>query len=66
MKPYFNKMADMGHELTKGQIKRSKENIESIKKTEADILEAIEEVKQAGFPTEKINARGQMIESSVL
>ena len=60
MKPYFEKMDDFGKELKKGQIKRSEENIQEIKSVENMVAEAVEKAKNAGFPTEKINARGQM------
>lgn len=58
MKPYFEKMADFGRELNQGQIKSSEENVKKIKEVEAEIAEAIEKVKTAGLPEEKINARG--------
>ncbi|MCP4753135.1 MAG: glutaconyl-CoA decarboxylase subunit alpha [Proteobacteria bacterium] len=60
MKPYFEKMADLGHELKKGQIKRTEDNLNQFKQTEAEIRKEEEKVRQAGFPEEKINARGQM------
>lgn len=60
MRPYFEKMADFGRELKKGAIKRTEENHAQLKAVEAAVAEAVEKVKNAGFPTEKINARGQM------
>jgi glutaconyl-CoA decarboxylase len=60
MRPYFEKMAEFGKELKKSQIKRTEENIEQVKAVESGVAEAVEGVKNAGFPTEKINARGQM------
>jgi glutaconyl-CoA decarboxylase len=60
MKPYFEQMADFGKELKKSQIKRTEENIQQVKEIEAGIAEAVEKAKNAGFPAEKINARGQM------
>lgn len=60
MRSYFEKMADFGKELKKGQIKRSEENVNQVKAVEVEIEEAEEKAKNAGFPTEKINARGQM------
>ncbi len=60
MKPYFEKMADFGKDLKKSQIKRTEENIQQVKEIEAGIAEAVEKAQNAGFPTEKINARGQM------
>ena len=60
MRPYFEKMPDIGAELKKGQLKRTQENLEAIKAEEALIATEVEKVKHAGLPTEKINQRGQM------
>ncbi len=60
MRPYFEKMPEFGAALNEGQIKSTEENVEQIKKVEAEVKEAVEKVKKAGFPEEKINARGQM------
>ena len=60
MRPYFEKMADFGRELKKGALKRTEENVTQLKAVEAEVAEAVDKVKNAGFPTEKINARGQM------
>ncbi len=60
MRPYFEKMADFGRELKKGALKRTEENLAQLKAVEAEVAQAVENVKKAGFPTEKINARGQM------
>ena len=60
MRPYFEKMPEFGKALKKGQIKRTKANLEAIKAEEVIIAQEVEKVKNAGFPTEKINARGQM------
>jgi glutaconyl-CoA decarboxylase len=60
MRPYFEKMADFGRELKKGALKRTDENLAQLKAVEAEVAQAVEGVKNAGFPAEKINARGQM------
>lgn len=60
MRPYFEKMNDFGTELNAGQIKSSEENVKAIKEVEREVNEAAEAVKNAGFPEEKINARGMM------
>ncbi|MBW2604871.1 MAG: glutaconyl-CoA decarboxylase subunit alpha [Deltaproteobacteria bacterium] len=60
MKPYFEKMMEFGHALKKGRIKSTEENLNSIKNIEEDVADEVSRVKQAGFPEEKINARGQM------
>jgi glutaconyl-CoA decarboxylase len=60
MKPYFEKMTAFGRALKKGRIKSTQENLDSLKKIEQDIADEVNQVKRAGFPEEKINARGQM------
>jgi len=60
MKPYFEKMTEFGRELSEGQIKSTEENVKQIQEVEADINSKVEAIKKVGFPTEKINARGQM------
>ncbi len=60
MRPYFQKMDDFGRELREGEIKRSEDNVKQLKEVEAEIDEKIEEVKNVGLSTEKINSRGQM------
>ncbi len=60
MRPYFEKMTEFGHALKKGRIKSTEENLNSIKKIEEDVADEVNRVKLAGFPEEKINARGQM------
>ncbi len=60
MRSYFKNMNKFGRKLVEGQIASTKESKDQIKAVEKEIDEAIEKVKNAGFPTEKINARGQM------
>ncbi|WP_299982024.1 acyl-CoA carboxylase subunit beta [Desulfobacula sp.] len=60
MRQYFEKMAQFGVALNKGQILSSEKNVENIQEVEAGIDVEIEKVKNAGMPTEKINARGVM------
>ena len=60
MRPYFQEMTKFGTDLKEGQIKSTEENLKQIKAVEADIDAAVEKVKNVGFPTEKINARGQL------
>ncbi|MCG8532757.1 MAG: hypothetical protein MI749_19155, partial [Desulfovibrionales bacterium] len=43
-----------------GQLLSSEKNVESIKEVEAGIDAAVQKVKDAGMPTEKINSRGVM------
>ena len=60
MRPYFEKMDKFGRELKKGEIKRGDKNLQPIKDAEKEIATAVEDIKNLGFSTEKINARGQM------
>ena len=60
MRRYFQKMAVFGKALNEGQIKSTEENIPKIKAVEQEVAQATEKVIRAGFPTEKINARGQL------
>ena len=59
MRPYFEKMTAFGHELKKGRLKSSQENLKKLKDAESEIQIEVEQVKMAGLPEEKINARGQ-------
>jgi len=60
MRPYFEKMKEFGQELKEGQIKSTTASKKQIEEVEAQVAEAVEKVKTAGLPTEKINARGQL------
>ncbi|MEJ2642374.1 MAG: carboxyl transferase domain-containing protein [Desulfosarcinaceae bacterium] len=60
MKSYFEKMAEFGQALNPGRLKSSAENVEKLQAVETDIKAQVDQVKKAGFPEEKINARGQM------
>ncbi len=60
MHRYFRHMASLGRTLNAGQIKSSEENISQLKDVEDALAQAAEKVRNAGFPTEKINARGQL------
>ncbi|MEE8394664.1 MAG: carboxyl transferase domain-containing protein [bacterium] len=60
MRPYFEKMAELGQELKAGLIKRTEENLQQLKEIEAEIGREVEKVKKVGLPEEKINQRGQM------
>jgi glutaconyl-CoA decarboxylase len=59
MKPYFEKMTPFG-DKTQERNKTDVENIRHILNIEQEIAKEVEKAKNAGFPTEKINARGQM------
>jgi glutaconyl-CoA decarboxylase len=60
MKSYFRKMKPFGNDLPEKVSKETHENVQHIFDIEKEISDAVEVAKNAGFPTEKINARGQM------
>jgi glutaconyl-CoA decarboxylase len=60
MRPYFEKMTEIGKPLSQSKIRESGENIAKIREVEEQFAHAIEKVKTAGIPTEKINERGQL------
>jgi glutaconyl-CoA decarboxylase len=53
-------MTEFGQPLNEGQIKSTEENLRQIREVEDEIRREVEKVQQAGFPEEKINARGMM------
>lgn len=59
MRPYFETMTPFGKALTEKQIEANKENVADIKAVEKQVDEAVEAVKNAGIPAEKIKQRGQ-------
>jgi len=60
MRPYWQKMDDLGKALKESQIKRMEDNRQQIASVEAEISEAVEKVRQAGLPADVIHKRGQM------
>jgi glutaconyl-CoA decarboxylase len=60
MRPYFAKMPDLGRTLRDGERARAEDNLQTLKAAEAEVAKAVEAVHNAGFPTAKINARGEM------
>ena len=60
MKSYFEQMEAFGKELKAGRIKRAVESKGQLEEAEAGIAREKQKVEEAGFPTEKINARGWM------
>lgn len=60
MRPYFEKMADLGRPLKEREIQRSAENVARIREVEAQLAAEVERVKKAGIPTKTMNQRGQM------
>lgn len=60
LRPYFEKMPEIGKELSSGEMRRSEENLKLIQEQEQLIADAVEKAKNAGVPAEKIHKRGQM------
>ena len=60
LRPYFEKMADIGSALSDVDNQRSLENINLIKEQEQIIEKEVERVKNAGIPASKIHGRGGM------
>ncbi|HUX47424.1 MAG TPA: carboxyl transferase domain-containing protein, partial [Desulfosporosinus sp.] len=60
LRPYFEKMSDIGKPLSAGEIKRTEENIKFIQEQENIISGAVEKIKNAGTSAEVIRKRGQM------
>jgi glutaconyl-CoA decarboxylase len=60
LRPYFEKMADIGAALTKSDIEGSAESLEFIKEQEKILAGEVERVHKAGIPAAKIHDRGGM------
>lgn len=59
MRPYFQKMADIGKPLSDAFRKQTETNVENIKGVEAEIDQLIDKNKKAGLPQETLNKRGE-------
>ncbi len=59
MKPYFQKMPDLGQPLTDRQLTASEESVAEIRKVEEGLAQAIAKVRASGLPDAKIHARDQ-------
>lgn len=60
LRPYFEKMPEIGKELREGEIRRSQKNIEQVREQEEILAREVNRVKNAGIPAEKIHQRGGM------
>jgi len=60
LRPYFEKMPDIGKPLSEGEIRRSKENVDFIREQQEILAGEIERVRNAGIPAAKIHERGGM------
>ncbi len=60
MKQYFEKLTStLGRKLKESEVKNQQENLEQIKTEAKKLAEAIEQVKKAGIPAEKLHKRGE-------
>jgi glutaconyl-CoA decarboxylase subunit alpha len=60
MRPYFEKMVEIGKPLSQAKKRQTEENVTQVKELEKQLQEEIEKVKNAGLPAKKINERGQL------
>ena len=60
LRPYFEKMPEIGKQLREGEVRRSQANLELVREQEEIIAQEVERVKKAGMPAEKIHQRGGM------
>jgi glutaconyl-CoA decarboxylase subunit alpha len=60
MRPYFEKMNDIGQPLSDAVKQEFSDSAAQILAMEKEVAAAVQKVKLAGFPEEKINARGQL------
>ena len=60
MRPYFEKMDDLGKPLRPAQVERMKENRARIDEMMATIDAEAERIRNVGVPDEKLHKRGQM------
>jgi glutaconyl-CoA decarboxylase len=60
LRPYFEKMPEIGKELREGEVRRSQGNVALVREQEEIIASEVERVKNAGIPSAKVHARGGM------
>ena len=60
MRPYFEKMPEFGQPLSDAVKQQFSSSAAQILAMEKEVDAAVQKVKRAGFPEEKINARGQL------
>ena len=60
LRPYFEKMNDIGNALTDNDIQRTGDNIQLIREQERILDTETKRVKEAGIPAKKIHDRGGM------
>ena len=59
MRPYFETMDPLGRDLKEKELKDGEENARLIAEEENKVAEAVQKVKDAGIPAEKIHGRGE-------
>ena len=60
LRPYFEKMSDIGKELSEAEVKRGAKNLEAVAEQEALIKAEETRVHEAGIPAERVRSRGSM------
>jgi glutaconyl-CoA decarboxylase len=60
LRPYFEKMPDIGKPLSEGELRRLKENLDLVREQQEILAREIERVRNAGIPAAKIHERGGM------
>jgi glutaconyl-CoA decarboxylase subunit alpha len=60
MRPYFEKMNDLGRPLKDREIQRSADNVARIREVEGRLAAEVERVKKAGILAKTMNQRGQL------
>jgi glutaconyl-CoA decarboxylase len=60
MRPYFERMDDLGNPLPEGHLERMKENVSRIEEVMREIDAEVERIKNYGVKTEEIHKRGEM------
>lgn len=59
MRPYFEKMAELGRPLKEREVARSEANVARIREVEARLRAEVARVRAAGVPEESMRERGQ-------
>ena len=60
LRPYFEKMADIGKPLSEAELRRAKDNVDLIAEQQKILAAENERVRNAGIPAAKIHERGGM------
>ena len=60
MRPYFEKMAELGKPLAESKIRDGESNLAKIRELESELEQEVEKKRSAGLPEKKINDRGQL------